>query len=383
MMKVAFNVPTTTGKETGYILKAMANNRLSGDGEFTRRCHQWFQDNFGCPKALLTTSCTHALEMSAMLADIRDGDEVIMPSFTFVSTANAFALRGAKIIFVDVRPDTMNMDESLVEAAISGRTKAIVPVHYAGVACEMETIMKIAEKYSLLVIEDAAQGVMSAYKGKALGTIGHLGCYSFHDTKNYTCGEGGALLINDQRFFQRAEIIREKGTNRQRFLRGEVDRYTWIDLGSSYLLSELNAAFLYAQLEMASQIKVNRLRSWNLYYEGLKPLADRGLFELPHVPEDCAHNAAGFFIKTKDINERTDLIGYLEENGVASAFHYIPLHSSQAGEKFGQFYGTDRYTTRESERLLRLPLYYRLETDKVACVIRLIRRFYNDLSKPR
>lgn len=376
-MKIPFNVPAVTGAEANYLLQVIKNHKLSGDGDFTEKCHQWFKQNLGCSAALLTTSCTHALEMSAILAEIKDGDEVIMPSYTFVSTANAFVLRGARIVFVDIRPDTMNIDENLIENAITGRTKAIAPVHYAGVACEMDRIMEIANKYRLLVIEDAAQGVKSTYKGKPLGTLGHLGCYSFHETKNYTCGEGGALIINDERFINRAETIREKGTDRSRFLRGEIDKYSWVDLGSSYLPSELNAAFLYAQLEAADRIRADRLQSWGLYYEGLKPLADRGHIELPHIPEECEHNASMFYIKVQDLEERVQLTRFLQENGVASAFHYVPLHSSAAGQKFGTFHGEDRHTTRESERLLRLPLYYRLESEKVEYVVHLLRSFYN------
>ncbi|ADG81376.1 dTDP-4-amino-4,6-dideoxygalactose transaminase [Thermincola potens] len=376
-MKVPFNIPAVTGKETYYIAEAIANNKLSGDGEFSRKCHAWLTENCGCLKALLTTSCTHALEMSAILAGIQPGDEVIMPSYTFVSTANAFVLRGAKIVFTDIRPDTMNMDEKLIERAVTERTKAIVPVHYAGVACDMDTIMKIAGKHNLLVIEDAAQAVMSTYKGKALGTIGHLGCYSFHDTKNYTCGEGGALLINDRRFVDRAEYIREKGTNRSSFLRGEVDKYSWIDVGSSYLPSELNAAFLYAQLEEAEAINRDRLKSWERYYIGLKPLRDRGVIELPHIPDDCRHNASIFYIKVRDLQERTEFLQYLREHGVQGAFHYVPLHSSVAGEKFGLFSGADIYTTRESERLVRLPLYYKMESSQVDYVIQVVRSFFD------
>jgi len=374
---VPFNIPPVTGQEAHYIARAISSGRLTGDGQFTQKCHHWFRDNLGCPAALLTTSCTHALEISALLADIRVGDEVIMPSYTFVSTANAFALRGAKIVFVDIRPDTMNINEELIEAAITGRTKAIVPVHYAGVACEMDIIMKLADRYGLMVIEDAAQGVMSSYKGKALGTIGHLGCFSFHDTKNYTCGEGGALVINDESFVQRAEIIREKGTDRSRFLRGETDRYTWVDIGSSYLPSELNAAFLFAQLEAAEDIRSDRMRSWELYYTELEPLAERGLIGLPHIPSECAQNGHAFYIKTADCAERTRLIKFFKGRGIAATFHYIPLHNSQAGQEHGQFHGPDRYTTVESERILRLPLYYRLENEKVAYVINSLRAFYN------
>ncbi len=376
-MKVPFNIPSAAGRETTYISQVIANHKLSGDGEFTGKCQKWMQENFQVLKVLLTTSCTHALEMSAILTGIADGDEVIMPSYTFVSTANAFVLRGARIVFVDIRPDTMNIDEKLIEEAVTARTKVIVPVHYAGVACEMDTIMEIAREFNLMVVEDAAQGVLSTYKGKVLGTIGQLGGLSFHETKNIICGEGGALLINDDRFIKRAEVIREKGTNRARFLRGEVDKYTWINLGSSYLLSELNAAFLYAQLEAANEINANRLQSWALYYQGLKPLSDQGHLELPVVPAGCAHNASIFYIKVKDIEERITLIRYLQDNGVTGAFHYIPLHSSKAGRKFGRFSGHDRYTTRESERLLRLPLYYRLGNNEIEYIVHLLRSFYS------
>ena len=375
-MGIPFNKPLTTGKEIEYIRKAIANRKLSGDGSFTKKCHTWFEEHFGCTKALLTTSCTHALEMAAILADIQPGDEVIMPSYTFVSTANAFVLRGAKIVFIDIRPDTMNMDETLIEAAITEKTKAIVPVHYAGVACEMDTIMEIARRHNLLVIEDAAQGVMSKYKGKYLGIIGDMGCYSFHETKNYTCGEGGALIINDERFIERAEIIREKGTNRSKFHRGQVDKYTWVDIGSSYLPSELNAAYLYAQLEMAEEINENRLATWNQYYDGLKPLQEKGLLALPHVPEDCQHNAHMFYIKAKDLDERSQLIQYLRDNGITSVFHYIPLHSSPAGINYGRFYGSDEHTTNESERLLRLPIYYGMSQAEVQYVIEMLNQFY-------
>jgi dTDP-4-amino-4,6-dideoxygalactose transaminase len=375
-MGIPFNKPLTTGKEIEYIRKAIANRKLSGDGSFTKKCHTWFEEHFGCTKALLTTSCTHALEMAAILADIQPGDEVIMPSYTFVSTANAFVLRGAKIVFIDIRPDTMNMDETLIEAAITEKTKAIVPVHYAGVACEMDTIMEIARRHNLLVIEDAAQGVMSKYKGKYLGIIGDMGCYSFHETKNYTCGEGGALIINDERFIERAEIIREKGTNRSKFHRGQVDKYTWVDIGSSYLPSELNAAYLYAQLEMAEEINENRLAIWNQYYHGLKLIQEKGLLDLPYVPEDCQHNAHMFYIKAKDLEERTRLIQYLKDNGVTSVFHYIPLHSSPAGKTMGCFHGKDYYTTQESERLLRLPMYYGLNKNDTDFVIHTVEGYY-------
>lgn len=334
------------------------------------------EEKTGTAKALLTTSCTHATEMAALLADIQPGDEVVMPSFTFVSTADAFVLRGAKVKFVDIRPDTMNIDETLIEDAITDKTKAIVPVHYAGVGCEMDTIMDIARKHHLLVIEDAAQGVMSSYKGKALGTIGDYGCYSFHETKNYSMGEGGALLIKDPDMIERAEIVREKGTNRSKFFRGQIDKYTWVDAGSSYLPSELNAAYLWAQLEQADMVNDNRLKSWNLYKELLTPIAEKEYITLPYIPEECTHNAHMFYIKTKNLEERSALISYLKENGVLAVFHYIPLHGAPAGQKYGEFIGEDKYTTRESERLVRLPMYYNLSEEDITYVAELISRFY-------
>jgi len=373
---INFNVPPYVGTEMDYIKIAIENHKICGDGDFTKKCNTWLENKSGSPKALLTTSCTHATEMAALLTDIKPGDEVIMPSYTFVSTANAFVLRGAEIVFVDIRPDTMNIDENLIEAAITKKTKAIVPVHYAGVACEMDKIMEIAQKYNLCVIEDAAQGVMSSYKGMALGTIGDYGCYSFHETKNYSMGEGGALLIKDPKKFEDAEVIREKGTNRSKFFRGQIDKYTWVDKGSSYLPSELNAAYLFAQLEKAEEINNNRLKSWNLYYEQLKHLEENEDIELPFIPENCEHNAHMFYIKTKDIEMRTKLIEYLKEKGVGSVFHYIPLHSSIAGKKFGRFNGEDIYTTKESERILRLPLYYGLSTVDVEYVVESIKNFY-------
>lgn len=373
---IPFNNPPITGREQKYISQALEKGKLCGDGLFMKKCHKWFETNFACRKALLTTSCTHALEMAAILINVGEGDEVIMPSYTFVSTANAFVLRGARIVFVDIRPDTMNIDETKIEEAITDRTKAIVPVHYAGVACEMDRIMALAEKYNLYVIEDAAQGVMSSYKGRVLGTIGHLGTYSFHETKNYTCGEGGALIINDEKFIERAEIIREKGTNRSKFLRGQVDKYTWVDLGSSYLPSELNAAFLYAQLEHANEINENRLSTWNTYYEGLKKLEEKGFIELPTIPVDCAHNAHMFYIKVKNIEERSNLIEHLKRVGVSAVFHYVPLHSAKAGKNFGYFNGEDTFTTRESERLLRMPLFYNIAPTQVEQVIEAVKFFY-------
>lgn len=373
---INFNVPPYTGKEMDYIRKCVENQKICGDGEFTRKCSEWIEKKTGAVKCLLTTSCTHATELAALLADIREGDEVIMPAYTFVSTADAFVLRGAVPVFVDIRPDTMNIDERLIEAAVTDRTRAIVPVHYAGVACEMDTIMDIAARYGLVVIEDAAQGIMSTYKGKALGTIGDFGCYSFHETKNYSMGEGGALLIRDERYVEDAEIIREKGTNRSKFYRGQVDKYTWINFGSSYLPSDMNAAYLYAQLEIAEEINDHRLACWNRYYEKLLPLAEEGRITLPTVPEGCVHNAHMFYIKVRDIQERTAMIDYLKENGVHSVFHYIPLHTAPAGLKFGRFHGEDRYTTRESERLARLPMYYRLTLEEVDDICDKVKRFF-------
>jgi len=373
---IIFNVPLFLGKETEYIKQAVAQRKLSGDGEFTKRCNTWLEANIGVAKALLTTSCTHALEMAALLCDIKPGDEVIMPSYTFVSTANAFVLRGAKIVFVDIRPDTMNIDESLIETAITKKTKVIVPVHYAGVSCEMDVIDDIANKYGLLIVEDAAQAIMSKYNGKDCGSLGDFGCFSFHETKNLSCGEGGALVIKDQRYSEDAEIIREKGTNRSRFFRGEVDKYTWVNVGSSYLPSEINAAYLLAQLEFSKQILDDRLASWNYYNNGLKPLYDRGFIELPYVPPHCEHNAHMFYIKAKDLEERSSLIRHLRERGVASVFHYVPLHSSEAGEKYSCFSGEDNYTTRESERLLRLPMYYGLTQEDREKVVDSVSTFY-------
>lgn len=375
---IKFNVPPIVGREEEYIRQAvLENKKICGDGPFTKKCTEWLIDKTGTKKALLTTSCTHALEMAAILCDIKEGDEVIAPSYTFVSTVNAFVLRGAKIVFVDIRPDTMNIDENLIEDAITEKTKAIIPVHYAGVACEMDKIMEIANKYNLYVIEDAAQGVMSTYKGKELGTIGDLGTYSFHETKNYSMGEGGALLIDNKEFIERAEIIREKGTDRSKFFRGQVDKYSWVDIGSSFLPSELNAAYIYAQLEEAEKINNDRLASWELYYNGLSELKDNGLIELPVIPKDCVHNAHMFYIKLKDLNERTELINYLKKKGIDSVFHYVPLHSAKAGIEFGRFHGEDRYTTRESERILRLPLYYGLKDKEVEKVISSIKEYFN------
>lgn len=357
---ISFNVPPVTGKEIIYMQDAISRNKICGDGYYTKLCNKWIEDTTGIAKALLTTSCTHATELAAILCDIKPGDEVIMPSYTFVSTADAFVLRGAKVVFVDIRPDTMNIDEKLIENAITDKTVAIVPVHYAGVSCEMDTIMEIAGKYNLKVVEDAAQGVMSKYKGKSLGTIGDYGCYSFHETKNYSMGEGGAILIRDAKDSDRAEIVREKGTDRSRFLRGQVDKYTWVAAGSSYLPSDLNAAYLYAQLEVAQQVFDDRMNSWNKYNEAFKYLKDKGVIETLFVPEECEHNAHMYYIKLDNIEERTKFINYMKENDILTVFHYIPLHSAPAGREYGVFAGEDKYTTKESERIVRLPLYYNM-----------------------
>ncbi|MCI6880961.1 MAG: dTDP-4-amino-4,6-dideoxygalactose transaminase [Lachnospiraceae bacterium] len=375
---IGFNVPPYIGTEMKYIEEAVAkNHKICGDGPFTKRCNAWLEKKTGTAKALLTTSCTHATEMAALLADIKEGDEIIMPSYTFVSTADAFVLRGAVPVFVDIRPDTMNIDETKIEDAITEKTKAIVPVHYAGVSCEMDKIMELAEKYHLTVIEDAAQGIMSTYKGRALGTIGDYGCFSFHETKNYSMGEGGALLIRDPKNVERAEIIREKGTNRAKFFRGQIDKYTWVDAGSSYLPGDMNAAYLMAQLDAADVIFEDRMRSWNLYKELLTPLAEEEKVELPHIPEGCTHNAHMFYVKAKNLEERTKLIDYLKENGVQAVFHYIPLHTAPAGQRFGRFHGEDVYTTKESERLMRLPMYYGLKEEEVRYVASKIIEFYS------
>lgn len=373
---INFNQPLYIGKEMSYVEKAIDNKKICGDGEFTDRCNVWIKNKTKCKQALLTTSCTHALEMAALLTSIEPNDEIILPSYTFVSTANAFVLRGARLVFVDIRPDTMNLDETLIESAITNKTKAIVPVHYAGVACEMDSILSIAKKYNLLVIEDAAQGVMSSYKGHALGSIGDLGCFSFHETKNYSMGEGGALLINDEQYIENAEIIREKGTDRSKFLRGQIDKYTWVQKGSSYLPSDINAAYLYAQLEYANVINDGRLKSWDLYYKELEFLQEAGFIDLPCIPNQCQHNGHMFYIKVKDLKERQALIEHLKSNGVMAAFHYIPLHSSLAGKRYGRFHGDDRYTTRESERLLRLPMYYGIKNSEIEYICSIIKKFY-------
>ena len=375
MNLINFNVPPFVGDELNYIQDAIEKRKICGDGQYTKLCNKWLEDHAKVSKALLTTSCTHATEMAAMLIDIKPGDEVIMPSYTFVSTANAFVLRGAKAVFVDIRPDTMNIDEKLIEDAITEKTKAIVPVHYAGVSCEMDEIMRLASKYNLKVVEDAAQAIYSEYKGIPCGSIGDFGCYSFHETKNISMGEGGALLIHDQKDVSNAEIIREKGTNRSAFFRGEIGKYTWVLPGSSYLPSELNAAYLWAQLQRSEEIINDRMNSWNYYYESLKDLQTDGKIELPFIPENCKHNAHMFYIKAKDIDERTELIKFLKEKGVNAVFHYIPLHSAPAGLEHSVFHGEDRYTTKESRRLLRLPLWYGMG-DLVERVSEAVKDFY-------
>ncbi|WP_323590094.1 dTDP-4-amino-4,6-dideoxygalactose transaminase [Aliarcobacter butzleri] len=376
---ISFNRPAYTGIEDKYVLESMKSDKISGDGNFTKKCQDWFEKNLPCKKALLTPSCTSALEMAAILLDIKDGDEVIMPSFTFVSTANAFALRGAKIVFVDIRPDTMNIDENKIEKAITSKTKVIVPVHYAGVACEMDIIMSIALKYNIFVVEDAAQAMMSKYKEKMLGTIGHLGTYSFHETKNYTsAGEGGLLIINDERFIEKAEIIREKGTNRNQFFRGMVDKYSWIDIGSSYLLNDVSAAYLWGNLQKAHEINQSRLAIWNEYYNGLRNLEIDKFIKIPEIPKNCTQNAHIFYIKLKNLEERTKILKYLIDNDIYAVFHYVPLHSTFAGLKFGRFSEVDYFTTRESEKLIRLPMYYGLEKENIHKIINTIKTYFKE-----
>ena len=374
---INFNVPPFTGKEIEYIKQAVENQKICGDGPFTQKCSEWIEERTKTSKCLLTTSCTHATELAALLANIKEGDEVIMPSFTFVSTADAFVLRGAKAVFVDIRPDTMNIDEKKIEAAITPNTKAIAPVHYAGIACEMDTIMEIAQKHNLMVIEDAAQCILAEYKNKALGTIGDFGCYSFHETKNLSMGEGGAILIRDEKYIEEAEIIREKGTNRSKYYRGLVDKYRWMNYGSSYLPSDMNAAYLWAQLQLADEITKARLIRWEQYNTLLQPLKDRGILELPIIPEGCTHNGHMYYAKAKDVQERTELLNFLKANGVWSVFHYVPLHTAPAGMKFGVFHGEDVYTTKESERLFRLPMYYTLTESDVNDVVSKVKEFYH------
>lgn len=376
-IRIPFNIPPYVGHEMEYLQKACeVNHKICGDGPFTKQCKAWVEEKTGTAECLMTTSGTSALEMAAHLSHIQPGEEVIMPSYTFCSTADAFVLKGAVPVFVDIRPDTMNLDETLLEDAITDKTRAIAAVHYAGVSCEMDTILDIAGRHHLTVVEDAAQGVMSSYKGRALGTFGDFGCYSFHETKNYSMGEGGALLIRDPEKISEAEILREKGTNRSQFFRGQIDKYTWVDYGSSFLPSELNAAYLMAQLDQADAINNARLARWEQYYRLLSPLAAEGRIELPVIPKDCVHNAHMFYIKTRDLEERQALIQALREQGILAVFHYIPLHSSPAGRKFGRFHGEDRYTTKESERLLRLPMYYSLTEENVNDVVSVIEEFY-------
>lgn len=375
-MRINFNVPPFTGREMIYIKQAVDAQKICGDGQFTAKCNKWIEDKTGCEKALLTTSCTHATELAALLADIRPGDEVIMPSYTFVSTADAFVLRGATPVFVDIRPDTMNIDETLIEDAINERTKAIVPVHYAGVGCEMDVIMDIAGRHNLMVIEDAAQGIMSTYKGQALGAIGDMGCFSFHETKNFSMGEGGALLMKDSRFIEDAEIFREKGTDRSKFFRGQVDKYRWVNYGSSYLPSDMNAAYLWAQLELADEITKARMDRWNQYDALLRDLADKGLIEQPFVPDYCTHNAHMYYIKVRDLEQRGDFINFMKSKDVLTVFHYVPLHTAPAGLKYGRFHGEDNFTTRESDRLVRLPMYYALTEDDVNYICECVHEYF-------
>lgn len=373
---IPFNVPPYVGTELEYVKQAVENHKICGDGPFTKKCHVWLEQNLPCQKALLTTSGTTALEMAAILCELKPGDEVILPSFTFSTTATAFVLAGAKLVFVDVRPDTMNIDEAKIEQAITSKTRVIVPVHYAGVACEMDTIMDIAKRHNLMVVEDAAQGVMSTYKGKALGTIGDFGCFSFHETKNYSMGEGGALIINNPKYNDRAEIIREKGTNRSRFFRGQVDKYTWVDYGSSYLPSDMNAAYLWGQLEVADKINDNRLDTWHVYYDAFKNLEDVGFVKLPVIPEECKHNAHMFYLKCQNLEERTEFISFLKERDIIPTFHYIPLHSSPAGMRFGRFDGKDEFTSSESDKLVRLPMYYNMQVEDRNQVIAAVKEFF-------
>lgn len=373
---IHFNVPPFVGTELKYIEQAIKNHKICGDGPFTKKCDEWMERRFNADKVLLTTSGSTALDMAALLCGIKPGDEVILPSFTFSSTANAFVLAGAKLVFVDIRPDTMNIDESKIEDAITDRTRVICVMHYAGVSCEMDKIMSIAKQYGLLVVEDAAQAVMSTYKGRALGTIGDFGCYSFHETKNYSMGEGGAIVINNNKFIEKAEILREKGTNRAQFFRGQVAKYNWVDFGDSYLQSDLNAAYLWAQLEKADEINENRLATWNTYYSAFKPLADKGIIDLPVIPKECKHNAHMFYLKCRDYDTRQAFIKYMKDNDILCTFHYVPLHSAPAGIKFGRFNGKDEHTTADSDRLVRLPMYYNITEDDLRYVIEKTKQFF-------
>lgn len=373
-MEIPFNKPYLTGNELPYISQAHTNRHLAGSGLFTKKCCKWLEDHIGCHKALLTHSCTAALEMAAMLIDVRPGDEIIMPSYTFVSTANAFVLRGGVPIFIDIRPDTLNIDESKIEAAITSKTKAIVPVHYAGVACEMDTIMEIARRHGLFVIEDAAQGVMSSYKGRALGSIGHLAALSFHETKNIISGEGGALLINSPEFAERAEILWEKGTDRGRFFRGQVDKYTWVDIGSSYLPGEIIAAFLWAQMEQAEDITARRMKAWDAYHAAFADVEQQSLLRRPIVPSECQHNAHMYYLLLQDLSQRSDMLAKLKAQGINAVFHYVPLHNATAGKRFGRAHADMSVTVSASDRLLRLPLWVELEQSEVNMVISVVKR---------
>ena len=373
---IHFNVPPFIPTAFDYMRDAVESHKICGDGKYTKMCNEWIEEKFGVHKALLTTSGSTALDMAALLCDVKPGDEVILPSFTFSSTANAFALRGATLVFVDIRPDTMNIDEKKIEQAINEKTKVIIAMHYAGVACEMDTIMDIARRHNLMVVEDAAQAVMSTYKGKALGTIGDFGCFSFHETKNYSMGEGGAILINNPDYNERAEILREKGTNRAKFFRGQVDKYTWVDFGDSYLPSKLNAAYLWAQLQKAEEVNQNRIATWQKYYDAFKPLVDLRKVDIPYVPDECVHNAHMFYLKLKNLEQRTEFIKYMRENNVCCVFHYIPLHSAPAGLKFGRFDNDDEFTTKESERLVRLPMYYNLKSIDLEYIIEEVNSFF-------
>lgn len=375
---IHFNEPPFTGNEIIYMKEAIDNHKICGDGPFTKKCDEWMENRFKAKKVLLTTSGSTALDMAALLCGLKPGDEVILPSFTFSSTANSFVLAGATLVFVDIRPDTMNIDETKIEAAITDKTKVICPVHYAGVACEMDTIMDIAQRHNLMVVEDAAQGVMSSYKGKALGTIGDFGCFSFHETKNYSMGEGGAILINNPEYIEKAEVLREKGTNRAQFFRGQVAKYNWVDFGDSYLQSDLNAAFLWAQLEMADEINQNRLTTWNTYYQAFKTLEDKGIVELPTIPVECEHNAHMFYLKTKDLKTRQEYINFMKQNDILCVFHYVPLHSAPAGMKFGRFVGKDEHTTPDSDRLVRLPMYYNINEHDLKKIIDKTLEFFGD-----
>ncbi len=373
---ISFNIAPFMGKEFDYIQEAIESRHISGDGKFTKLCDRWMEERFNAEKIMLTTSGTTALDMAMIMCDLEPGDEVILPSFTFSSTATSAVLAGANLVFVDIRPDTMNIDEDKIEEAITDRTRVISVVHYAGVSCDMDKIMDIARRHSLIVVEDAAQGVMSSYKGKALGTIGDFGCYSFHETKNYSMGEGGAIVINNPAYIEMAEILREKGTNRSKFYRGQVDKYTWVDFGDSYLPSEINAAYLWAQLEKADEINNNRMETWNFYNDSLKPLRDAGLIELPTIPDYAEHNAHMYYIKLKDLETRSDFLQFMRDREIGCVFHYVPLHSAPAGRKFGRFHGEDTYTTVESDRLVRLPMYYGITEEDKETVISSIKEYF-------